>query len=87
MAARVEIYTNPMCPYCARAKSLLAKKGVTFEEIDIWATPDRRPEMIQRAGGRTSVPQVFIAGEHIGGCDDLHDLDAQGGLDPKLKAA
>ena len=87
MAARVEIYTNPLCPYCARAKSVLAQKGAAFEEIDIWATPDRRPEMIQRAGGRTSVPQIFIDGEHIGGCDDLMELDGHGGLVPKLKVA
>jgi glutaredoxin 3 len=82
--ATVEIYSNPMCPYCARAKSLLAKKGVSFTDFDIWALPGKREEMIQRAGGRTTVPQIFINGAHVGGCDDLHDLDRAGQLDMKL---
>ncbi|MDX2103487.1 MAG: glutaredoxin 3 [Alphaproteobacteria bacterium] len=84
--AVVEIYTSPFCGYCARAKRLLGKKGVSYTEIDILETPNRRPEMIERAGGRTSVPQVFIDGRHIGGSDDLYELDAKGGLDPLLAA-
>lgn len=82
--ARVEIYTSPLCPYCWRAKRLLARKGVVFEEIDLWAEPGRRPEMVRRADGRTTVPQIFIDGRGIGGCDDLHALDARGELDPLL---
>jgi glutaredoxin 3 len=81
MTARVEIYTKPTCPYCLRAKELLRTKKVTFEETDIAAHPERRDEMIKRADGRTTVPQIFINGQAIGGCDDLHALDAKGGLD------
>ncbi|HWK47132.1 MAG TPA: glutaredoxin 3 [Stellaceae bacterium] len=82
--ATVEIYSTMFCPYCARAKSLLAKKGAEFVNIDIMEQPKRRDEMVQRSGGRTSVPQIFINGEHIGGSDDLAALDRQGGLDAKL---
>ena len=82
--AQVELYTTMWCPYCARAKALLERKGVAYTEIDIMQEPNRRPEMIQRAGGRTSVPQIFIDGEHIGGSDELVALDRSGGLDPKL---
>jgi glutaredoxin 3 len=82
--AQVELYTTMWCPYCARAKALLDRKGVTYTEIDIMQEPNRRPEMIQRAGGRSTVPQIFIDGEHIGGSDDLVALDRAGGLDPKL---
>lgn len=81
--APVEIYTSPTCGYCFAAKRLLAAKGVAFTEIDVVADPARRPEMERRSGRRT-VPQVFIAGRHVGGCDDLHALDARGGLDPLL---
>ncbi|HTH98817.1 MAG TPA: glutaredoxin 3 [Stellaceae bacterium] len=84
--ATVEIYTTPYCPYCARAKTLLHSKGVNFTEIDVWSDRDRKKEMIERAGGRTSVPQVFINGEHVGGSDDIHALDRAGQLDPKLAA-
>lgn len=84
--AQVEIYASPFCPYCARAKSLLGKKGVSYTEIDVMAEPDRRPEMIQRAGGKTSVPQIFIDGQHVGGCDDIHALDRAGKLDALLAA-
>jgi len=84
--ANVEIYSTPYCPYCHRAKALLKAKNVTFSEVDVFMTPSRKKEMIQRAGGRTSVPQIFIDGRHIGGCDELHALDAQGGLDPLLAA-
>ncbi|HVJ52261.1 MAG TPA: glutaredoxin 3 [Aliidongia sp.] len=85
--SRIEVYSTPYCPYCARAKALLDRKGAAYETIDILDHPDRRPEMVQRSGGRTSVPQIFIDGEHIGGSDDLHALDRAGGLDAKLKLA
>lgn len=85
--ARVEVYSTMFCPYCARAKSLLAKKGVAFENIDIIENGARRDEMIERAGGRTSVPQIFIDGEHIGGSDELAALDRAGKLDAKLGLA
>ena len=81
---RVEIYSTMFCPYCARAKSLLERKGIKYENIDIIEDSSRREEMVQRAHGRTSVPQIFIDGEHIGGCDDLYALDRAGKLDPKL---
>jgi len=81
---QVEIYTTMFCPYCARARALLERKGIDYTEIDIIEQPRRRDEMIQRAGGRTSVPQIFIDGEHIGGCDDMVALDRKGLLDPKL---
>lgn len=82
--AKIEIYTNPWCGYCARAKKLLDAKGVAYEEIDIEAQPRRRPEMVQRAGGRTSVPQLFIDGRHIGGCDDTYALERAGQLNGLL---
>lgn len=85
--ARVEIYSTLFCGYCARAKALLAKKGVQFENIDLIEEADRREEMIQRAGGRTTVPQIFIDGKHIGGSDELHALDSAGRLDPLLGIA
>lgn len=82
--AEVVIYTTSMCPYCYRAKALLTKKGVTFTEIDVGMDPEKRQEMIQRANGRRTVPQIFINDQHVGGSDDLHALDAQGKLDPLL---
>lgn len=82
--AEVEMYTTMFCPYCTRARALLQKKGVAFLDIDIAEEPARRTEMIHRAGGRRTVPQIFIDGEHIGGCDDLVALDRAGKLDPKL---
>lgn len=85
--ARIEIYTSPMCPYCWRAKRLLNQKGVDFTEVDLWREPGRRSEMLGRADGRTSVPQIFIDGRGIGGCDDLFALDARGELDPLFEAA
>ncbi|TCT05889.1 glutaredoxin 3 [Tepidamorphus gemmatus] len=85
--ARVVIYTTPFCPYCHAAKTLLAAKGVSFEEIDVGADPRLRAEMTQRAGGRRTVPQIFIDETHVGGCDDLHALDRQGRLDALLAAA
>jgi glutaredoxin 3 len=80
----VELYTTPFCPYCTRARALLDRKGVAFTDIDITEEPTRRAEMIRRAGGRTSVPQIFINGEHIGGSDELVALDRAGELDAKL---
>ncbi len=82
--AQVEIYSTMYCPYCARARALLQRKGIDFTEIDIGDEPNRRDEMMRRAGGRTSVPQIFIDGEHVGGCDDIVALDRAGRLDPKL---
>ncbi|MCF8511019.1 MAG: glutaredoxin 3 [Rhodobacteraceae bacterium] len=80
----VEIYTTQSCPYCIAAKRLLLKKGVQFKEIDVGGQPQLRAAMTQRAGGRTSVPQIFIAGKHVGGCDDIHALDHAGQLDSML---
>ncbi|MEI5664872.1 glutaredoxin 3 [Bosea sp. CCNWLW174] len=84
---QVTIYTTGWCPYCHAAKALLTKKGVAFDEIGVDGKPELRQEMTAKAGGRTSVPQIFIDGRHVGGCDDLHALDARGELDPLLKAA
>ena len=84
--AKVEIYTKPTCPFCIKAKGLLKTKGVSFTEIDIAAEPQKRDEMIARANGRTTVPQMFINGVHHGGCDDLHALEAAGKLDGLLAA-
>ena len=84
MTAKVEIYSSPFCGYCARAKSLLSRKGVDLREFDVLADPALREDMVRRAGGRTSVPQIFIDGRHVGGCDDIHALDAAGKLDPML---
>ena len=82
--AEVEVYTTPFCPFCVRARALLDRKGVAFTDVDITEEPLRRAEMIKRAGGRTSVPQIFIDGEHIGGSDELVALDRAGELDAKL---
>ena len=82
--AEVELYTTPFCPYCVRARALLERKGVAYTDIDIIGEPARRAEMVRRAGGRTSVPQIFIRGEHIGGSDELLALDRNGELDAKL---
>ena len=81
----IEIYTSPFCGYCHAAKRLLKDKGAAFTEIDVIAHPDRKPEMINRANGGRTVPQIFIDNRHIGGSDDLHALDRRGGLDPLLK--
>ena len=84
MIAEFELYTTMFCPYCARARALLERKGVDYTEFDIIEEPQRRDEMIRRAGGRTSVPQIFINGEHIGGSDELAALDRAGELDAIL---
>ncbi len=85
--ARVEIYSTMFCPYCARAKSLLEKKGVDYINIDVIENTAKRDEMVERAGGRQTVPQIFIDGEHIGGSDELAALDRAGKLAAKLGAA
>jgi glutaredoxin 3 len=85
--AKVEIYTRPWCGYCARAKALLGRKGKDFIEYDLEREPAREAEMIRRAGGATSVPQIFIDGRHVGGSDDIHALDRHGKLDPLLRTA
>jgi len=84
--ARVEIYTRAFCGYCTRAKRLLDSKGVDYEEIDVTLDSGRKAEMIQRASGRTTVPQIFIGDRHVGGSDDLHALDYDGRLDAMLTA-
>jgi glutaredoxin 3 len=83
----VTIYSKATCPYCAAAKDLLRQKGIAFEEIDILGKPDLRQQMIQRADGGTTVPQVFIGERHVGGCDDLYALDRRGELDKLLAEA
>ena len=83
--ANVEIYTWTFCPYCIRAKSLLKRKNVEFTEHNIQRDNEARDKMAQRANGRTSVPQIFINDQHIGGCDDLHALDSKGELDTLLQ--
>lgn len=82
----VEIYTSPLCGFCHAAKRLLKQKGVEFKEIDVLLHPKRKPEMIKRAGGKRTVPQIFIGPDHVGGCDDLYELDRQGKLDRLLAA-
>ena len=83
---QVEIYTSPLCGFCHAAKRLLNEKGVNFSEIDVLAQPDRKPEMIQRANGGRTVPQIFIGDTHVGGCDDLYARDRAGKLDSLLAA-
>jgi glutaredoxin 3 len=82
----VTIYTRSWCPYCHAAKDLLTRKGVAFEEIEITGKPELRETMVARAGGATSVPQIFIGERHVGGCDDLYTLDGRGDLDALLAA-
>jgi glutaredoxin 3 len=86
MTATVEIYTKNYCPYCHKAKALLDKKGIAYSETDLTLEPAKKPEMVERAEGRSTVPQIFINGEGIGGCDDLHALEAKGKLDTMLSA-
>ena len=81
---KIEIYTTNTCGFCAMAKSLLTKKGAKFDEIDVSYDAALRDRMMARTGGRRSVPQIFIGEKHVGGCDDLHALEAKGGLDPLL---
>ena len=83
---RIEIYTTRWCGYCHAAKALLTRKGVTFTEINLSAEPGRRAEMMARANGRYTVPQIFIGETHVGGSDELHALERAGKLDPLLVA-
>ena len=83
--AKVEIYTSIMCPYCSRALALLRAKNIAFEQIDVSMSSDLRQAMRSRAAGRTSVPQIFIDGKHIGGCDELMALESAGHLDALLR--
>lgn len=85
--ATIEIYSKLYCPYCQRAKALLKAKGAAYEDYDITFGGLRRGEMLERSGGQTTVPQIFINGRHIGGCDDIMALDRDGKLDPLLAAA
>lgn len=87
MSANVEIYTWSTCPFCIRAKALLDKKGVEYTEYCIDGDESARAEMAERANGRRSLPQIFINGQHVGGCDDLYALNAKGALDPMLQSA
>lgn len=84
--AKVEIYTKFFCPYCHRAKALLERKGATLTEISVDRGGEPKQLMVQRAGGRTTVPQIFIDGRHVGGCDDLFRLEESGELDTLLAA-
>ncbi len=84
---KIEIYSSMLCPYCHRAKQLLKAKGAVFEEIDVFLKPSARQAMTERAGGRTSVPQIFIDGKHVGGCDEIYALDRKGELDPLLSGS
>jgi glutaredoxin 3 len=85
--AMIDIYTIRYCPYCQDAKELLSSKGVNFNEIDATGNRDIRKQMVERANGRSTYPQIFIGATHVGGCDDLYSLDAAGKLDPLLSGA
>lgn len=80
----VIIYTTPICPYCVRAKSLLGRKGVAFDEVDVMMDQKARDEMLAKSGGARTVPQIFIGDTHVGGCDELYALEREGKLDPLL---
>ena len=82
--AKVEVYSTNYCPYCHAAKALLARKGVAFEEIDVTDEPELRQKMVERAGGRRTVPEIFINGRIVGGFDELRELEAEGELDALL---
>ena len=85
--SHVTIYTKPYCPYCVRALDLLEKKGVDFTEIEAAFDPEKRQEMVRRAQGRATFPQIFVGEQHIGGCDEMMALERAGKLDPLLQAA
>jgi glutaredoxin 3 len=85
--AKIEIYTTPWCGYCARAKALLERKGVAYEEVDVSSSPEARDRMIERAGGRRTVPQIFVDGRHLGDSDEITALDRAGKLDVLLNPA
>ena len=85
--AEIVMYSSPFCGFCFRAKRLLDSKGAAYEDIDVMSDPSRRPEMVERAGGRSTVPQIFIDGRHIGGSDELAALEQMGELDKLLDLA
>ncbi len=87
MAGKVELFFRDFCPFCSRAERLLESKGIDFEAINIWEQTDRKNEMIQRSGGKTSVPQVFVDGDYLGDCDAIFRLEMQGELDEALGLA
>ena len=80
----VEMYTTPYCGFCHAAKRLLSAKGVSYSEVDVSRQPELRAEMMQRANGGRTVPQIFIGGQHVGGCNELYELERAGKLDPML---
>lgn len=82
----VEIYTRPLCGFCTAALRLLREKGAQVTQVDIGVEPDRKAEMVRRAGGRTTFPQIFVGDAHVGGCDDLYALERAGKLDALLRA-
>jgi glutaredoxin 3 len=83
---KVLMYCTAACPFCQAAERLLVQKGVAIEKVRVDQQPERRAEMVQRSGGRRTVPQIWIGEQHVGGCDDLYALERKGGLDPMLKA-
>ena len=87
MSAKVLMYCTSACPFCQAAERLLEQKGATIEKVRVDRQPELRAEMTKKAGGRRTVPQIWIAGRHVGGCDDLYELDRKGELDPLLKAS
>ena len=82
--SKVKIYTTPICPYCVRAKALLKKKGAAFDEVDVFMDADARQEMEDKSNGARTVPQIFIGEKHVGGCDELYELESDGALDHLL---
>lgn len=85
--ADIEIFTSPFCPFCHRAKALLKKKGVAFTEVDVMMNAGKMAEMVEKSGGRQTVPQIFVDGRHVGDCTEIHQMDAEGKLDAALKIA
>lgn len=85
MSAKVLMYCTAACPFCQAAERLLVQKGATIEKVRVDLQPELRAEMTKKAGGRRTVPQIWIAGRHVGGCDDLYELERKGELDPLLK--
>jgi len=87
MSAAIVMYASDWCPYCVSARALLKRKGLEFSEVNVDAMPGARQAMLERSGGRRTVPQIFIGDRHVGGCDELYELDARGELDPILAGA
>jgi glutaredoxin 3 len=87
MSAKVLMYCTAACPFCQAAERLLVEKGVAIEKVRVDLQPERRVEMTRKSGGRRTVPQIWIGERHVGGCDDLYELDRKGELDPLLKAS